>query len=88
MTYRRSIYADSYHLWLSHSGSDVPTGVFPGLLGLPLTQDKNTQRVLKLWREAVEKFHDPDNGISIVIGPSQNWGASVSRLDAATEWTL
>ena len=41
-------------------------------------QPEMTQKVFDLWKASVEKFHDPENGINIAIGPVQNWSASVS----------
>eukprot|EP00270_Netrium_digitus_P000848 TRINITY_DN10968_c0_g1_i1.p1 TRINITY_DN10968_c0_g1~~TRINITY_DN10968_c0_g1_i1.p1 ORF type:complete len:549 (-),score=133.29 TRINITY_DN10968_c0_g1_i1:205-1851(-) len=35
-----------------------------------------TKQVLQLWEEAVEKFHCPEKGINIALGPVHNWGCS------------
>eukprot|EP00850_Spirogloea_muscicola_P020825 SM000228S07365 [mRNA] locus=s228:22302:28027:+ [translate_table: standard] len=47
----------------------------------PPRDPAQTQRVLDLWEAAVEKFHDPDNGINIAIGPVQNWSASDALIE-------
>ncbi|CAI6007498.1 unnamed protein product [Closterium sp. NIES-65] len=68
-------------------------GVCPGAMGtdgyfreqLAERQEANTERVLTLWREAVQKFHDPEGGINIVIGPVQNWGASDELIRRAVD---
>ncbi|CAI5493546.1 unnamed protein product, partial [Closterium sp. Naga37s-1] len=68
-------------------------GVCPGAMGtdgyfreqLAERQEANTERVLSLWREAVQKFHDPEGGINIVIGPVQNWGASDELIRRAVD---
>ncbi|CAI7868522.1 unnamed protein product, partial [Closterium sp. NIES-54] len=68
-------------------------GVCPGAMGsdgyfreqLAERQEANTERVLALWREAAQKFHDPEGGINIVIGPVQNWGASDELIQRAVD---
>ncbi|GJP54295.1 hypothetical protein CLOM_g13401 [Closterium sp. NIES-68] len=68
-------------------------GLCPGAMGpdgffreqLAERQEENTERVLSLWREAAQKFHDPAGGINIVIGPVQNWGASEELIRRAVE---
>ncbi|CAI5929285.1 unnamed protein product [Closterium sp. NIES-65] len=68
-------------------------GVCPGAMGtdgyfreqLAERQEANTERVLSLWREAAQKFHDPEGGINIVIGPVQNWGASDELIRRAVD---
>ena len=42
-----------------------------------------TKAVLKLWESAVEKYHDPKNGIEIVIGPVTAYSASLDLLKGA-----
>jgi len=42
-------------------------------------------RNLKLWEEAVEKFHDPENGVNIAIGPVTCFSVSFGMLKSAAE---
>eukprot|EP00977_Amphora_coffeiformis_P022761 scaffold11454_cov168-Amphora_coffeaeformis.AAC.11 len=42
-----------------------------------------TKAVLELWEEAVQRFHDPANGIEIVIGPVTVYSASTQLLKGA-----
>jgi guanine deaminase len=44
-----------------------------------------TEANLALWREAAEKFHDPVNGINIVVGPVTAYSASTELLRGAAE---
>ena len=44
-----------------------------------------TKQVLKLWEEAVQRFHDPTNGINIVIGPVTVQSCSFELLQGAAE---
>jgi cytosine/adenosine deaminase-related metal-dependent hydrolase len=46
---------------------------------------KKTAECLKLWEEAVERFHDPEGGIEIVIGPVTAYSASKELLQGAAE---
>ena len=43
------------------------------------------ERSLKLWEDAVEKFHDPENGVNIAIGPVTCFSASFDLLKGAAE---
>ena len=43
-----------------------------------------TAAMLALWEEAVQRFHDPANGIDIVIGPVTAYSASSELLRGAT----
>uniref|UniRef100_A0A7S4ET46 Amidohydrolase-related domain-containing protein n=1 Tax=Chrysotila carterae TaxID=13221 RepID=A0A7S4ET46_CHRCT len=44
---------------------------------------KKTAAMLALWEAAVERFHDPANGIEIVIGPATAYSASEALLRGA-----
>jgi len=44
-----------------------------------------TKKMLQLWEEAVKRFHDPENGIEIVIGPVTPYSASTELLRGAVE---
>ena len=44
-----------------------------------------TQAALDLWEEAVKRFHDPEGGIEIVIGPVTPQSCSVELLEGAVE---
>lgn len=44
-----------------------------------------TEANLKLWRDAAAKFHDPANGINIVVGPVTAYSASTELLRGAAE---
>jgi 5-methylthioadenosine/S-adenosylhomocysteine deaminase len=41
--------------------------------------------MLKLWEDAVKKFHDPENGVNIAIGPVTCFSASYGMLEGAAE---
>jgi len=43
------------------------------------------EKSLKLWEDAVEKFHDPENGVNIAIGPVTCFSASFDLLKGAAE---
>eukprot|EP00271_Cylindrocystis_brebissonii_P008160 TRINITY_DN22174_c0_g1_i1.p1 TRINITY_DN22174_c0_g1~~TRINITY_DN22174_c0_g1_i1.p1 ORF type:complete len:560 (+),score=93.64 TRINITY_DN22174_c0_g1_i1:139-1818(+) len=45
----------------------------------------DTERVMQLWTDAVEKFHDPENGINIAIGPMQNYSCSDTLMERCIE---
>uniref|UniRef100_A0A7S3K242 Amidohydrolase-related domain-containing protein n=1 Tax=Aureoumbra lagunensis TaxID=44058 RepID=A0A7S3K242_9STRA len=42
-----------------------------------------TQKVLSLWRQAIELYHDPLHGIEIVLGPVTAYSASAHLLKGA-----
>jgi len=42
-----------------------------------------TQAALELWEEAIDKYHDPANGIEIVIGPVTVYSCSPELLQGA-----
>ena len=42
-----------------------------------------TAAMLAMWEAAVEQFHDPDNGIEIVLGPVTAYSASAELLRGA-----
>lgn len=44
-----------------------------------------TKKMLQLWEEAVKRFHDPENGIEIVIGPVTPYSASTELVRGAVE---
>lgn len=44
-----------------------------------------TAAALSLWRQCVERYHDPKNGIEIVIGPVTAYSASTELLRGAAE---
>ncbi|EKX47229.1 hypothetical protein GUITHDRAFT_107140 [Guillardia theta CCMP2712] len=46
---------------------------------------KKTEEVIRLWEDAATRFHAPDEGIEIVIGPVTVYNASSELLAAATE---
>mmetsp|Transcript_42946 Transcript_42946/g.78045 ORF Transcript_42946/g.78045 Transcript_42946/m.78045 type:complete len:569 (-) Transcript_42946:49-1755(-) len=46
---------------------------------------EKTQAMLDLWEAAVKKYHDPEAGIDIVIGPVTAYSASADLLRGAAE---
>lgn len=56
-----------------------PEGIFR--TELPPRDPEQTKRVMDLWTASVEKFHDPEAGINIAIGPVQNWSASDELIE-------
>ena len=46
---------------------------------------ERTKQMLALWELAVERYHDPANGVEIVIGPVTAYSASMELLRGATE---
>lgn len=46
---------------------------------------EKTKAMLALWEAAVDRFHDPSNGIEIVIGPVTAYSASFELLKGAAE---
>jgi len=44
-----------------------------------------TKECLSLWEEAVKRFHDPEGGIEIVIGPVTAYSASEELLRGASQ---
>lgn len=46
---------------------------------------KKTAECMQLWEEAVKRFHDPDGGIEIVVGPVTVYSASETLLRGAAE---
>lgn len=46
---------------------------------------EKTALCLKLWEEAIERFHDPEGGIEIVVGPVTVYSASKELLQGAAK---
>jgi hypothetical protein len=54
-------------------------------LGESCYSPERMKAALELWEEAVKRFHDPEGGVEIVIGPVTAYSASTEMLRGAAE---
>ena len=64
-------------------GLDPKTGCFR--TEKSASDPKKREEMLQLWEEAVQKFHDPENGVNICIGPVTCFGATFEMLKGAAD---
>lgn len=61
-----------------------PGGAFREMADAMYSEER-TKAALELWEEAVKRFHDPEGGIEVVIGPVTAYSASPELLRGASE---
>jgi cytosine/adenosine deaminase-related metal-dependent hydrolase len=65
-------------------GAMGPNGAFREMGQIAYSRDRMAA-AFELWEEAVKRFHDPESGIEIVIGPVTAYSASAEMLRGAAE---